>query len=95
MPKIKKVAVIGLGYVGLPTFIAITKTKKYQVVGYARTEEKIKKISKGIVIYAYPRNPKNFSTSSARLLLPEPEAPSIPISVVAFWPIFSATPLSL
>lgn len=46
--KIKKVAVIGLGYVGLPVYVAIAKTKKYEVVGYTINEEHIKLISSGI-----------------------------------------------
>ena len=74
MPKIKKVAVIGLGYVGLPTFIAITKAKKYQVVGYARTEEKIKKISKGIspiedeIVKDYLKNNKVKVSANSKVL---------------------------
>lgn len=46
--KIKKVAVIGLGYVGLPTMVAIDKTKMYEVFGYDVDKNKIDKIKKGI-----------------------------------------------
>jgi len=48
MRNIKKVAVIGLGYVGLPTMVAIDKTKMYEVVGYDIDKEKISKIKKGV-----------------------------------------------
>ena len=48
MKKIKKVAVIGLGYVGLPTYVAIKKTGKYEIVGYTRSDKKVNKINKGI-----------------------------------------------
>lgn len=37
----KKVAVIGLGYVGFPLACAIAKTKKYQVCGYDLSKQKI------------------------------------------------------
>jgi nucleotide sugar dehydrogenase len=46
--SIQKVSVIGLGYVGLPTYVAIHKTKKYDVVGYTRNPKKIKMINEGI-----------------------------------------------
>jgi len=47
MGKIK-VAIIGLGYVGLPTFVAIAKTNLYNVVGYDVDEKKIALIKKRI-----------------------------------------------
>lgn len=47
MSKIK-VAIIGLGYVGLPTFVAIEKTNLYNVVGYDVDEKKIALIKKHI-----------------------------------------------
>ncbi len=47
MKKIKKVAVIGLGYVGLPLFVAISKSKKYNVVGYEISQEKVDLINLG------------------------------------------------
>lgn len=46
--QIKKVAVIGLGYVGLPTYVAIKKTNKYEVIGYTRSQDKVDQINKGI-----------------------------------------------
>lgn len=45
--KLKKVAVIGLGYVGLPTYVALKKTGKYDVVGYTRTTKRVNQINKG------------------------------------------------
>lgn len=47
MKQIKKVAVIGLGYVGLPTIVAIAKTKLFEVVGYDLDKNKINLIKKG------------------------------------------------
>jgi len=44
---IKKVAVIGLGYIGLPTLVAIAKTKKYEVVGFDIDQKKINLIKSG------------------------------------------------
>lgn len=44
---IKKVAVIGLGYVGLPTFVAINRIGKYNVIGFDVNIEKIKMIRNG------------------------------------------------
>lgn len=43
-----KVAIIGLGYVGLPLAVAIAKNKKYKVVGFDLSKEKIEPIKKGI-----------------------------------------------
>ena len=48
MKKIKKVAVVGLGYVGLPTLVAIAKTKLYETVGFDLNKKKIDDIKKGI-----------------------------------------------
>jgi len=48
MKNLKKVAVIGLGYVGLPTLVAIHKTGKYQVMGFDIDKKKIKNIKNGI-----------------------------------------------
>lgn len=45
--KIKKVAVIGLGYVGLPTLVAIGEVGKFAVVGFDIDREKIKRIRAG------------------------------------------------
>jgi len=47
MRKIKKVSVIGLGYVGLPLLVAIAKSKKYEVVGFDLDKNKIKLIKSG------------------------------------------------
>lgn len=47
MKKQKKVAIIGLGYVGLPTMVAINKCGKYKVVGFDIDKNKIGKIKKG------------------------------------------------
>ncbi len=44
--RIKKVSIIGLGYIGLPTYVALSKTKKYDVVGYDTDPTKIKSLSK-------------------------------------------------
>jgi len=46
--KIKKVAVIGLGYVGLPATVAISKTNLYEVIGFDVDKNKINKIKSGI-----------------------------------------------
>lgn len=43
----KKVVVIGLGYVGLPLAVAIAETGKYDVVGYDISESSVKKINNG------------------------------------------------
>lgn len=43
----KKVAIIGLGYVGLPTMVAISRSGKYEVVGYDVNEPKIEDIKNG------------------------------------------------
>lgn len=40
-----KVAIIGLGYVGLPLAYAIAKNKKYQVFGYDLTKKEVKKMA--------------------------------------------------
>jgi len=45
---IKKVAIIGLGYVGLPTFVALHKTGRYEVIGYTRSKQKVDNINSGI-----------------------------------------------
>src|SRR5690625_3818097 len=42
----EKISVIGLGYVGLP--VAIEFAKKYNVVGYDITKEKLEKYLEGI-----------------------------------------------
>ncbi|MBN2016442.1 nucleotide sugar dehydrogenase [Candidatus Dojkabacteria bacterium] len=42
--KIKKISVIGLGYVGLPLLCAIARSRKYEAVGFDINKEKIKKI---------------------------------------------------
>lgn len=46
--SIKKVAVIGLGYVGLPTYVALLKSGKHEVVGYTRSQKKVDDINHGI-----------------------------------------------
>jgi nucleotide sugar dehydrogenase len=43
-----KIAVIGLGYVGLPLALAIRKKTNHEVVGYDPKEEKVNKILQGI-----------------------------------------------
>lgn len=48
MKKIEKVAVIGLGYVGLPLLVSIYKTRKYKVVGFDVNKPKIDQIKNGI-----------------------------------------------
>lgn len=44
MEFMKKISVIGLGYVGLPLTLAIERCDKYQVVGYDINEKQIEKI---------------------------------------------------
>ncbi len=44
----KKVSVIGLGYVGLPLLCAISKSKKYKTCGYDISSDLVKKIQKKI-----------------------------------------------
>ena len=44
MRKIKKVVVIGLGYVGLPTLVAIYKSGLYQVIGFDIDAKKVSQI---------------------------------------------------
>jgi len=46
--KKQKVAVIGLGYVGLPLATAIEKARKYEVVGFDMNKEKVDMINKQI-----------------------------------------------
>ena len=43
----KKVAVLGLGYVGLPTLVTISKTGLYQTVGFDVDKKKIEQIKSG------------------------------------------------
>lgn len=43
-----KIAVLGLGYVGLPLALAIKKRTNFEVVGYDPKAEKVEKILKGI-----------------------------------------------
>src|SRR3989344_4897548 len=45
---IKKIGIIGLGYIGLPTFVAISKTNQYKVVGYDIDPHKISLIERHI-----------------------------------------------
>lgn len=46
--SIKKVSVIGLGYVGLPVYVALVKTKKYDVTGYTISQKEVNLINSGI-----------------------------------------------
>lgn len=46
--KIKKVVVVGLGYIGLPTLVAIQKSGLYETVGFDINRGKIKQIRAGI-----------------------------------------------
>jgi len=70
--RIKKVAIVGLGYVGLPTFVALDKTSKYQIVGYTRSKQKVDKINKGISpiedsdVSAYLQSHKLFATNKQK-----------------------------
>ena len=48
LKTIKKVVVIGLGYVGLPTMVAINKTDLYETLGFDVDKNKIKKIKSGL-----------------------------------------------
>ncbi len=40
----KKVSIVGLGYVGLPLALAIERSKKYEVVGFDISKDQVKKI---------------------------------------------------
>ncbi len=42
-----KVAVVGLGYVGLPTLVAIARSGKFMAVGYTPSDKRVKQISAG------------------------------------------------
>lgn len=44
----KKVSIIGLGYVGLPLALAIARSRKYELVGYDISEKQVEKINKKI-----------------------------------------------
>ncbi|MFW5703414.1 MAG: nucleotide sugar dehydrogenase [Patescibacteria group bacterium] len=46
--KESKVAIIGLGYVGLPTYVAIHQTGNYHVVGYTRNQKRIDALYRGL-----------------------------------------------
>ncbi|MBN1331463.1 nucleotide sugar dehydrogenase [Candidatus Dojkabacteria bacterium] len=46
--KKQKVAVIGLGYVGLPLAIAIQKSKKYKLIGFDIDQSKIDQLNAGV-----------------------------------------------
>lgn len=48
LKNLRKVAIIGLGYVGLPEMVVISQSGKYQVVGFDIDEGKIEKIKNGI-----------------------------------------------
>lgn len=41
------IAIIGLGYVGLPTFVAVHQTGQYSVVGYTRNQKRIDLLNQG------------------------------------------------
>ncbi len=45
-PVIKKICVVGLGYVGLP--LAVTFSKKYKVVGFDTNAQKVEELKSGI-----------------------------------------------
>ncbi|WP_231458826.1 MULTISPECIES: nucleotide sugar dehydrogenase [unclassified Pedobacter] len=45
MDKTKKIAIIGLGYVGLP--LALEFAKKYEVIGFDINEERVKELEEG------------------------------------------------
>lgn len=65
----KKVSIVGLGYTGLPTLIAVSKTNLYTVTGYDIDENKISSIEKHISpiedpdVSSYIKN-HSFSVSS-------------------------------
>lgn len=46
MVKNKKVAVVGLGYIGLP--VAVSFSKEYKVVGYDISENRINELKSNI-----------------------------------------------
>lgn len=46
--KQKKIVVVGLGYVGLPAYVALKKSKKFHVLGFTRNLQKVNSINKGI-----------------------------------------------
>ena len=43
----KKITVIGLGYVGLPTLLLISETNKFKVIGYDNNKKILNDIRKG------------------------------------------------
>ena len=43
----KKITVIGLGYVGLPTLLLISETNKFKVIGYDNNKKILNDIKKG------------------------------------------------
>jgi len=45
--KKKTLAIVGLGYVGLPLAITFSKTKKFKIIGFDLDKKKIEKINKG------------------------------------------------
>jgi len=45
--QLNKIIVVGLGYVGLPTLVAIDKTKKYEVLGFDVDKKKVDLIASG------------------------------------------------
>ena len=50
MPKLSdvKIAVIGLGYVGLP--LAVAFSKKFQVLGFDINSKRIKELKAGLIL---------------------------------------------
>ena len=57
MSQKKKVAVVGLGYVGLPTLTAIAQTGLYQAVGFDIDQKKIAQISSGHSLLPINKSP--------------------------------------
>ena len=55
--KEHKVCIIGLGYVGLPLYIELSK--KFSVIGYDKDDERIDQLKKG-----YDRNREFYWVSS-------------------------------
>jgi UDP-N-acetyl-D-galactosamine dehydrogenase len=43
--KVKEIAIIGLGYVGLP--LAVTFTKKYKVIGFDINSRRVEELKNG------------------------------------------------
>ena len=58
-----KIAVIGLGYVGLPLALAMDEANQYSIVGLDRSKESIEALKKGVCLFDSEINSKLGSTN--------------------------------